>query len=139
MAFASSLDNIGIFGATTKDAAEVLTVIAGRDEHDATSADVPVPDYAAALDDDISGRIIGVPRELLGEGLEDEVRDSVLASIDNFKNLGANIVDVEVPHAKYGIAVYYIIATAEAAEPKLRTLVTGILEYESQRLHNAPK
>jgi aspartyl-tRNA(Asn)/glutamyl-tRNA(Gln) amidotransferase subunit A len=115
VAFASSLDNIGIFGATTKNAADVLTVIAGRDEHDSTSAGVVVPDYAATLDKDIAGRTIGVPGDLLGEGLEDEVRDSVLTAIEHFKELGANIVDVEVPHAKYGIAVYYIIATAEAS------------------------
>jgi aspartyl-tRNA(Asn)/glutamyl-tRNA(Gln) amidotransferase subunit A len=115
VAFASSLDNIGIFGQTTRDAAEVLGVIAGRDEKDSTSADVPVPDYAAALDNDIAGKVIGVPRELLGEGLDDEVRDSVLAAIENLKALGCKMVDVELPYAKYGIAVYYIIATAEAS------------------------
>ncbi len=115
VAFASSLDNIGIFGQTTRDAADVLSVIAGRDERDATSADVPVPDYTASLDDDIAGKVIGVPRELLGEGLDDEVRESVLAAIENLKALGCETVDVELPNAKYGIAVYYIIATAEAS------------------------
>lgn len=115
VAFASSLDNIGIFGQTVKDAADVLGVIAGRDQLDSTSADVPVPDYSAGLENDISGKRIGVPRALLGEGLDDEVRDSVLRSIENFRNLGAEIVDVELPYAKYGIAVYYIIATAEAS------------------------
>ena len=115
VAFASSLDNIGIFGAATKDVAECLGVIAGRDEKDATSADVPVPDYTKFLEHDISGKTIGIPRSLLGEGLDDEVRESILHSIENFKSLGANIVDVELPHAKYGIAVYYIIATAEAS------------------------
>ncbi|MBP7475250.1 MAG: Asp-tRNA(Asn)/Glu-tRNA(Gln) amidotransferase subunit GatA [Pyrinomonadaceae bacterium] len=115
VAFASSLDNIGIFGQTSKDVADVLGVIAGHDEKDSTSADVPVPDYAATLNDDIAGKTIGIPRALLGEGLDDEVRESVLASIDNFKALGANTVDIELPYAKYGIAVYYIIATAEAS------------------------
>ncbi len=115
VAFASSLDNIGIFGQTSKDVADVLSVIAGRDEKDSTSADVPVPDYAASLNDDIAGKTIGIPRALFGEGLDDEVRESVLASIDNFKALGANTVDIELPYAKYGIAVYYIIATAEAS------------------------
>ena len=115
VAFASSLDNIGIFGQTVKDAADVLSVIAGRDEMDSTSADVPVPDYAAALENDIKGKKIGVPRALFGEGLDDEIRQSVEASIDRFRDLGAEIVDVELPHAKYGIAVYYIIATAEAS------------------------
>jgi aspartyl-tRNA(Asn)/glutamyl-tRNA(Gln) amidotransferase subunit A len=115
VAFASSLDNIGVFGQTVKDAADVLGVIAGRDAMDSTSADVPVPDYAAMLADDISGKTIGVPRELFGEGLDDEVRSAVEKSIDNFQTLGAKIVDVELPYAKYGIAVYYIIATAEAS------------------------
>ena len=115
VAFASSLDNIGIFGQTVRDVADVLGVIAGRDEMDSTSADVPVPDYASKLDDDISGKTIGVPRALFGEGLDDEVRDKVEQSIENFRSLGAEIVDVELPYAKYGIAVYYIIATAEAS------------------------
>ena len=115
VAFASSLDNIGIFGQTVKDAAEVLGVIAGRDPMDSTSADVPVPDYSSILENDISGKTIGVPRELFGEGLDDEVRNAVEKSIDNFRSLGAEIVDVELPYAKYGIAVYYIIATAEAS------------------------
>lgn len=115
VAFASSLDSIGIFGLTALDAARVLNVIAGRDELDATSADVPVPDYEATINDDLKGRTIGVPRELFGEGLDDEVRNAVERSIDNFRSLGAEIVDVELPYAKYGIAVYYIIATAEAS------------------------
>jgi aspartyl-tRNA(Asn)/glutamyl-tRNA(Gln) amidotransferase subunit A len=115
VAFASSLDNIGIFGQTSRDVADVLGVIAGRDEMDSTSAEVPVPDYLASLTGDVGGKRIGVPRALLGEGLEDDVRESVLASIENFRSLGAEIVDVELPHAKYGIAVYYIIATAEAS------------------------
>ncbi len=115
VAFASSLDNIGIFGSTAADAARVLGVVAGRDPNDATSADVPVPDYNATLDADIRGKRIGIPRALFGEGLDNEVRDSVLRSIENFRDLGAEIVDVDLPHAKYGIAVYYIIATAEAS------------------------
>ena len=115
VAFASSLDNIGIFGRSTKDVADVLGVIAGRDERDSTSADVPVPDYASTLGDDISGTTIGVPRALFGEGIEKDVRDAVEKSIDNFASLGATMIDIELPYAKYGIAVYYIIATAEAS------------------------
>jgi len=115
VAFASSLDNIGIFGQTTKDVADVLSVVAGRDEHDATSADVPVPNYSDSLNETLEGKVIGIPRALFGAGLDDEVRDSVLASIANFESLGATTVDVELPYAKYGIAVYYIIATAEAS------------------------
>ena len=115
VAFASSLDQIGVFGAGVKDVADVLGVIAGRDANDSTTAEVAVPDYSAALDNDIKGRKIGVPRALFGEGLEDEIREAVENSIENYRSLGAEIVDVELPYAKYGIAVYYIIATAEAS------------------------
>lgn len=115
VAFASSLDQIGIFGQTSKDAANVLSVIAGRDKNDSTSADVAVPDYSKNLASDIKGRKIGVPRALFGEGLDDEVRNAVEKGIENYRKLGAEIVDVELPHAKYGIAVYYILATAEAS------------------------
>ncbi len=115
VAFASSLDQIGIFGQTSKDVADVLGAIAGRDKNDATSADVEVPNYAEELSKDISGKRIGVPRALFGEGLEDEVRNAIETAIDNYRNLGAEIVDVELPNSKYSIAVYYIIATAEAS------------------------
>ena len=115
VAFASSLDQIGIFGQTSKDVADVLGAIAGRDANDSTTADVEVPDYAAELDKDLKGKRIGVPRALFGEGLDDEIRNAVERSIENYRTLGAEIVDVELPNAKYGIAVYYIIATAEAS------------------------
>ncbi len=115
VAFASSLDQIGIFGKTSKDAAEVLGVIAGRDKNDSTSADVAVSDYVAELENDVKGRRIGVPRALFGEGLDAEVRDSVEKAIENYRSLGAEIVDVDLPHSKYSIAVYYILATAEAS------------------------
>ncbi len=115
VAFASSLDNIGIFGQTSRDVAKILSVIAGRDYLDSTSADVPVPDYSVNIADGIEGKTIGVPRELLGAGIEDDVKKQIDGAIDNFRSLGAKIVDVELPHAKYGIAVYYIIATAEAS------------------------
>ncbi len=116
VAFGSSLDQVSVFGLTVRDAATVLGTIAGRDNHDATSADVPVPDYAAQLDGrDVSGMRIGVPRALFGEGLDGEVRARVEEAIEAYRVLGAQIVDVELPHAKYCIAVYYIIATAEAS------------------------
>jgi aspartyl-tRNA(Asn)/glutamyl-tRNA(Gln) amidotransferase subunit A len=115
VAFASSLDQIGIFGRTSKDVADVLGVISGRDENDATSADVEVTNYAEELSKDITGKRIGVPRALFGAGLDDEVRGAVEAAVDNYKSLGARIVDVALPHSKYSIAVYYIIATAEAS------------------------
>lgn len=115
VAFASSLDQVGIFARNTADVARTLSVIAGRDLHDATTADVPVPDYSAELSGDIKGARIGVPRSLFGEGLDAEVRASVEAVIDVYRDLGAEIVDVELPNAQYSIAVYYIIATAEAS------------------------
>lgn len=115
VAFASSLDQVGIFARNVEDVARVLGVIAGRDRHDATTADVPVPDYTASLTGDLKGARIGFPRVLFGEGLDAEVGDSVRAVVDVYRDLGAEIVDVELPHAKYAIAVYYIIATAEAS------------------------
>lgn len=115
VAFASSLDQIGVFGQTTEDVAKVLGVISGRDQNDATTADVKVPDYTGDLNKDIAGKTFGVPRALFGEGLDDEVRESVENAIENYKKLGAEIVDVELPHSKYSIAVYYILATAEAS------------------------
>ena len=115
VAFASSLDQIGIFGRKVSDIASVLGIVAGRDIHDATTADVPVPDYTGELTGDIKGARIGFPRELFGEGLDDEAREAVLKTIEAYRRLGAEIVEVELPHAKYCIAVYYIIATAEAS------------------------
>ena len=115
VAFGSSLDQIGVFARQTPDAAAVLQVIAGRDRHDATTADVPVPDYAAQLGDDVRGLRLGVSRALLGEGLNREVRDAVEKAIEAYRELGVEIVDIDLPHAKYAIAVYYIIATAEAS------------------------
>src|SRR5689334_1506716 len=115
VAFASSLDQVGVFARKVEDVARVLGVIAGRDTHDATTADVPVPDYTASLGGDLKGARLGFPRALFGEGLDEEVGNAVKAVVDVYRDLGAEIVDVELPHAKYAIAVYYIIATAEAS------------------------
>ncbi|HEY0320600.1 MAG TPA: Asp-tRNA(Asn)/Glu-tRNA(Gln) amidotransferase subunit GatA [Pyrinomonadaceae bacterium] len=115
VAFASSLDHISIFGRNTRDVAEVLQVAAGRDLLDATSADVPVPDYASALSGDIRGVRIGVPGALFSEGLDEDVRELVESAIEAYRDLGAEVIDIELPHARYGIAVYYVIATAEAS------------------------
>ncbi|MFN2516893.1 MAG: Asp-tRNA(Asn)/Glu-tRNA(Gln) amidotransferase subunit GatA [Pyrinomonadaceae bacterium] len=115
VAFASSLDQVGVFGRNTSDVARVLQIIAGHDPHDATTADVPVPDYPLELTGDIKGARIGFPQSLYGEGLDSEVRASVMAAVNVYRDLGAEIVDVELPHAQYSIAVYYIIATAEAS------------------------
>jgi len=115
VAFGSSLDQVGVFATNIRDAATTLEVIAGRDSRDATTADVPVPNYTAELNGDIKGARIGVVREMFGEGLHEDVRTNVEAAIEAYRELGAEIVDVELPRAKYAIAVYYIIATAEAS------------------------
>ena len=113
VAFASSLDQVGVFGGSVRDVATVLEVIAGRDPHDATTADIPVPNYKAELTGDING-LAGFA-SAIWRGPDAEVRAAVLNAIDAYRELGAEIVDVELPNAKYCIAVYYIIATAEAS------------------------
>jgi len=115
VAFASSLDQIGTFGRSVRDVARALAVISGRDEMDSTSADIPVPDYLAGLSGDIRSLKIGVPRECFRDGLNAEVRTRVEAAIDSLKRQGADLVEVSLPHSRYVVAVYYIIATAEAA------------------------
>jgi len=115
IAFASSLDQVGVFAREVEDVARVLGVIAGRDPMDTTSADVPVPDYTAALTGDLKGARLGVPRALFGKGLDDDIKSSVENAIDVYRDLGVEIVDVELPTADYAIAAYYIIATAEAS------------------------
>ncbi len=115
IAFASSLDHIGPLTKTVKDAAIVLRTIAGRDPMDATSADVPVPDYVAELEKPVRGLKIGVAKEYFGEGLDDEVRKSVEAAIQKLASLGCEIVEVSLPHTEYAIPTYYIVATAEAS------------------------
>jgi aspartyl-tRNA(Asn)/glutamyl-tRNA(Gln) amidotransferase subunit A len=113
-AFASSLDHIGPFSRSVKDSATLLGVMAGRDEMDATSAFAPVPDYAAALNGDVRGMKLGVPREYF-EGLESETGDLIHKAIDVLTRLGCLVRDIELPHTAYAIATYYIIATAEAS------------------------
>lgn len=115
IAFASSLDHVGPLTKTVKDAATVLQVIAGRDPMDSTSAGVPVPDYVAELDQPIRGMKIGVPKEYFGDGLDDEVRQSIEAAIAKLKNLSCEIIPISLPHTPYAIPTYYLIATAEAS------------------------
>jgi len=115
IAFASSLDHVGPFSKTVKDAAIMLRIIAGRDPMDSTSADLPVPDYPAELDKPIRGMKVGVAREYFGEGLDAEVRAAVEAAIQRLAKLGCEIVDVSLPHTKYAIPAYYLVATAEAS------------------------
>jgi aspartyl-tRNA(Asn)/glutamyl-tRNA(Gln) amidotransferase subunit A len=114
VAFASSLDHIGPFGRTVRDAAVLLETIAGRDERDATSAFAPVPGYQAVLDAPVKGMKIGLPREYF-EGLRAEVGDRIAAAVEVLKSLGCEVRDIAMPHTKYAISSYYIICTAEAS------------------------
>ena len=115
MAFASSLDQIGPLTRTVDDAALALSVIAGADPMDATSAPEPVPDFAAGLSAEGRALRIGVPRALLTEGVDPEVAAAFLAAVEVMRAAGAAIVDVELPHAGAAIPVYYLVATAEAS------------------------
>jgi aspartyl-tRNA(Asn)/glutamyl-tRNA(Gln) amidotransferase subunit A len=115
VAFASSLDQVGPMTRTVRDAALLLGVIAGHDPNDATSLEAAVPDYVAATRADAKGFRIGVPREAFGDGLDPEVRAAVERAIDVYRALGAEIHEVSLPHSLYGIAAYYVIATAEAS------------------------
>ncbi len=115
IAFASSLDHIGPLTKTVKDAAIVLRTIAGRDPMDSTSAELPVPDYVAELDKPVKGMKVGVAKEYLGEGLDAEVRSAIEAAIQKLASLGCEIVEVSLPHTKYAIPAYYLVATAEAS------------------------
>ncbi|MCK9244040.1 MAG: Asp-tRNA(Asn)/Glu-tRNA(Gln) amidotransferase subunit GatA, partial [Candidatus Marinimicrobia bacterium] len=115
VAFASSLDQIGTFSRNVPDSARLLQVIAGRDENDSTSADMPVADYLTNLDRDISGLRIGIPGEYFGPGLDPEIAERIKQCIRFLEKSGVIINDISLPHSTYAIAVYYIIATAEAS------------------------
>ena len=115
VAFASSLDQIGAFTHTVEDAALVLQAIAGHDPLDSTSLDLPVPDYSAPLNDGVKGLKLGVPKEYFVDGMDPQVEARVRAAIEVYRGLGAEIVEVSLPHTKYAVADYYIIATAEAS------------------------
>ena len=114
-AFASSLDQVGPLTRDVEDAALLLQHLAGHDPMDATSLDVPVPDYRAALTGDLSGVRLGVPREYFVEGVDPGVRAAVEAATETCRGLGARVAEVSLPHTRYAIATYYIIATAEAS------------------------
>lgn len=115
IAFASSLDQVGPFAKTVSDAALLLSAIAGGDENDATSSHQAVPDYKSLINSDIKGKRIGVPKEYFASGLHDEVRAAVNTSMEILQKNGAELVDISLPHTKYAVATYYIIATAEAS------------------------
>ncbi|EGL83886.1 Glutamyl-tRNA(Gln) amidotransferase subunit A [Caldalkalibacillus thermarum TA2.A1] len=115
VAYASSLDQIGPITKNVEDAAYVLQVIAGYDQHDSTSANVDVPDYPSALTGDVSGLKIAVPKEYIGEGIHPEVREKVLEALKVLESLGATWEEVSLPHSDYVIPAYYIIASSEAS------------------------
>jgi aspartyl-tRNA(Asn)/glutamyl-tRNA(Gln) amidotransferase subunit A len=115
IAYASSLDQIGPFARDVADAALLLEVIAGHDRRDSTSVDRPVPPYRQLLNEPLTSLTVGVAREYFGAGLDPEVEQSVRAAIDVFRQQGATIKEVSLPHSPYAVAVYYLVATAEAS------------------------
>ena len=115
VAFASSLDQIGPLAKDVRDAATLLGVLSGHDPRDSTSVPQPVPDYVGALTGDIRGLKLGLPKEYLIGGLDAEVKAAVDAAVKKFTELGAEIVEISLPHTDYAVATYYIIATAEAS------------------------
>ncbi|MCX5710451.1 MAG: amidase family protein, partial [Candidatus Omnitrophica bacterium] len=115
IAFASSLDQIGPLTKDVTDSAALLKIIAGHDPSDATSADIPVPDYTKALINDVKGLRIGIPKEYFVEGIHPEVKKSIEEAINKLKSLGATVKEVSLPNTEYAVPVYYIVATAEAS------------------------
>jgi aspartyl-tRNA(Asn)/glutamyl-tRNA(Gln) amidotransferase subunit A len=142
VAFASSLDQIGPLTRTVEDSALLLGVMAGGDPHDSTSLPEPVPDYVAALTGDIKGVRLGLPKEYFISGIDPQVEKAVRAAVDQYTKLGAEIVEVSLPHTEYAVAVYYIVATAEASANLARfdgvrygpraSDTTGLLDYYGQ-------
>ncbi|MBW7957887.1 MAG: Asp-tRNA(Asn)/Glu-tRNA(Gln) amidotransferase subunit GatA [Deltaproteobacteria bacterium] len=115
IAFASSLDQAGPLTRSVEDAAIMLNAIAGHDQLDSTSIDAPVPDYTASLKSGIKGLRVGIPREYFIEGMDPDVEDSVRKALETIKALGAELVEISLPHTEYAVAVYYLVATAEAS------------------------
>jgi len=115
LAFASSLDQIGPFTRTVADAALALSVLAGADPADSTSAREPVPDFTGALTGDIRGLRVGIPRAFVSEGVDASVRAAFDSAVATLSNAGASIVDIDLPHARYAVPVYYLVCTAEAS------------------------
>jgi len=115
IAFASSLDQVGVFGRSAADLALLLRVIAGHDPRDSTSLDAPVPDYAAMLGGGVAGLRVGVPREYFVAGMQPEVERAVRAAIDTLAALGADVREISLPHTDYALPVYYLIGPSEAS------------------------
>lgn len=115
VAYASSLDQIGPVTRDVTDCANILNIICGHDEMDSTSSEAEVPDFTKALVEDVKGLKIGLPKEYFVDGMDPEVEKTVRAAIEKYKELGAEIVEISLPHTKYAISAYYLIAPAEAA------------------------
>ncbi len=115
ISYASSLDQIGALGRTVADCALLLNVISGHDNRDSTSADIPVPDYLTMLNEGLKGMRIGLPREYFVEGLDARVNERIMQAAGLLRDQGASLVDVSLPHTKYAVSTYYLIATAEAS------------------------
>lgn len=115
VAFASSLDQIGPFGRTTRDCALVLNAITGKDKMDSTSLDLPAEDFTAGLGRDLKGVKLGIPKEYFVDGMDPVVRERVETAIRQCADAGAELVEISLPHTEYAVSVYYIIATAEAS------------------------
>jgi len=115
IAFASSLDQAGVLSRSAADAALLLAAMAGFDPRDSTSADEPVPDYAALLDGDLAGLKIGLPREYFGEGLDAAVAASVQEAVKRFERLGASVREISLPNSPLSVPVYYVVAPAECS------------------------
>ena len=115
VAYASSLDQIGPLTRDVTDCAHVLNVIAGLDEMDSTSSAAAVPDYTKSLVEDVKGLKIGLPKEYFTEGMDPDVEKAVREAIGKFKEMGAEVIDISLPHTDYAISTYYLIAPAEAA------------------------
>ncbi|MBI3189533.1 MAG: Asp-tRNA(Asn)/Glu-tRNA(Gln) amidotransferase subunit GatA, partial [Ignavibacteriales bacterium] len=115
VAFASSFDQIGPFGSCVRDVAHILNVIAGHDEHDSTSANIPVPNYLEKLTGNVQGLRIGLPKEYFADELDTEIRNAIMQKVELLKQHGAEVKEISLPHTEYTIAVYYILTTAEAS------------------------
>lgn len=115
IAFGSSLDRVGPLTRSVADAAVMMEVLAGADPMDATTSEVPVPSYSAELSKSVEGLRIGVPEEYFGEGLDPEVRAAVEKALDSLRATGCTVTPVSLPHTKYAVPTYYVIATAEAS------------------------
>jgi aspartyl-tRNA(Asn)/glutamyl-tRNA(Gln) amidotransferase subunit A len=115
VAFASSLDQVGPLTKTVRDSALVMNAIAGADPQDTTCLDQPVSDYTAGLGRELRGIRLGLPKEYMSHGIDPKIKDAVEVAVKHLESLGAEVIDISLPHTEYAIATYYILATAEAS------------------------